>query len=257
MMISTSTLHSKQPKLSVVLPVYNERRTIEEVLRRVQAVAIDKEIVIIDDGSQDGTRELLGALDREARRHGVVFLPLSGCWLRADNLRIFFQPENRGKGAAVRRGFGVATGEIVIVQDADLELDPQDYFKLLEPIEEGRADVVYGSRYLKGPVCGARCRQRWGDRLLTQLSNLLTNLRLSDVRTGYKALKREVAQSIELRADGFGFEPEVTARIARAGWRVCEVPISYSPRSYSESKKLGLRGGLQGIWQTIRYSVWT
>jgi glycosyltransferase involved in cell wall biosynthesis len=254
-MISDSTLHSKGPKLSIVLPVYNDRQTIEEVLRRVQAVAIEKEVVIIDDGSQDGTRELLGLIDRATRWQGVVYLPLTNCWLRADNMRVLFQPENRGKGAAVRRGFSLATGEIVVVQDADLELDPQDYFKLLEPIEAGRADVVYGSRYLKGSVRGARRWQRWGNRLLTLLSNRLTNLRLSDVWTGYKALKREVAQSIELRADGFGFEPEVTARIARAGWRVCEVPISYSPRKGSEGKKLGWRGGLQGVWQTIRYSV--
>jgi glycosyltransferase involved in cell wall biosynthesis len=256
-MNSDSTLHSKGPKLSVVLPVNNDRQTIEEVLRRIQAVAIDKEVVIIDDGSQDGTRELLGTIDRATRWHGVVYLPLTNCWLRADNVRVLFQPENRGKGAAVRRGLSSATGEIVIVQDADLELDPQDYFKLLGPIEEGRADVVYGSRYLNGPVRGARFWQRWGNRLLTRLSNLLTNLRLSDVWAGYKALRREVAQSIELRADGFGFEPEVTARIARAGWRVCEVPISYSPRGSHGGRKLGLRGGLEGVWQTIRYSVWT
>jgi glycosyltransferase involved in cell wall biosynthesis len=256
-MILDSTLHSKAPKLSIVLPVYNDRQTIEEVLRRVQAVAIDKEIIIVDDGSQDGTRELLGAIDRAASWHGVVFLPLTNCWLRADNVCVLFQPENRGKGAAVSRGFSSATGEVVIVQDADLGLDPQDYFKLLEPIEEGRADVVYGSRYLTGPVRGIRCWQRWGNRLLTQLSNRLTKLRLSDVWAGYKALRREVAQSIELRANGFGFEQEVKTRIARAGWRVCEVPISYPPRKYSEGKKLGWRDGLQGIWQTIRYSVWT
>jgi glycosyltransferase involved in cell wall biosynthesis len=255
-MISDSTLHSKAPKLSIVLPDYHDRQTIEEVLRRVQAVAIGKEIIIVDDGSQDGTRELLGLIDRATRWQGVVYLPLTNCWLRADNVRVIFQPENRGKGAAVRRGFSSATGEVVIVQDADPGLDPQDYFKLLEPIEEGRADVVYGSRYLTGPVRGIRCWQRWGNRLLTQLSNRLTKLRLSDVWTGYKALRREVAQSIELREDRFGFEPEVTARIARAGWRICEVPVSYSPRKSCEGRKLGWRDGLQGIWQTIRYNVW-
>lgn len=243
------------PKLSVVLPVYNERSMIEEVLRRVQDVAIDKEIVIVDDGSRDGSREFLEELVEQAQRLGAAFLPHSGCWLRADNLRVYFQPENRGKGAAVRRGFGVAAGEVVIVQDADLELDPQDYFKLLEPIEAGRADVVYGSRYLNGPAQGARLWQRWGNRLLTELSNRLTRLRLSDVWTGYKALRREVLQSIELREDRFGFEPEITAKIARGGWRVCETAVSYSPRARNEGKKLGLVDGLQGVWQTIRYSV--
>jgi glycosyltransferase involved in cell wall biosynthesis len=254
-MSAVSTAGGARPKLSVVLPVYNERNTIEEVLRRVQAVAIDKEIIVVDDGSQDGTREFLGALAEQARRSAVAFLPYTGAWLRGDNLRVIFQAENRGKGAAVRRGFHMAAGEIVIVQDADLELDPQDYFKLLKPIEEGRADVVYGSRFLNGAGQRARLWQRLGNRTLTRLSNWLTHLRLSDVWTGYKAFRCEVLQSIELFENRFGFEPEITAKIASAGWRVCEAPISYAPRGYDEGKKLGLMDGLQGVWQTIRYSV--
>jgi glycosyltransferase involved in cell wall biosynthesis len=245
------------PKLSVVMPVYNERATIEQILAQVQAVEIEKEILIIDDSSTDGTREFLRALAHEGRERGRVILPTTGAWLRADNIRIFFQRENRGKGAAVRRGFSEAGGQIVLVQDADLELDPQDYFKLLEPIEQGRADVVYGSRFLHGRPQGEPLRHYRGNRLLTRLSNLLTGLRLSDVWTCYKVLRREVLLSLELREDRFGFEPEVTARLARGGWRICEVPVSYSPRSSAAGKKIRLGDGLKGVWDTIRYNLFS
>jgi glycosyltransferase involved in cell wall biosynthesis len=245
----------RAPKLSVVVPVYNERATIEQILARVQAVEIEKEILIIDDGSTDGTREFLRALAEQSRKRGRMILPTTGAYLRADNIRVFFQPENRGKGAAVRRGFGEARAPVVLVQDADLELDPQDYFKLLEPIEQRRAEVVYGTRFFGGRPPGEPLRHYLANRLLTLLSNLLTGLRLSDVWTCYKVLRREVAQSLELRENRFGFEPEVTAKIARGGWRIREVPVSYFPRCYAEGKKIRLRDGLKGVWATIRYNL--
>ncbi len=230
------------PKLSVVVPVYNERATIEQILERVQAVEIEKEIVIVDDGSTDGTREFLSHLAEQ------------GCG-RADTIRVFFQPENRGKGAAVRRGFGEARGRIVLVQDADLELDPQDYFKLLEPIEQRRADVVYGARFLGGRPPGERFLHYLGNRWLTRLSNLLTGLKLNDVWTCYKAMRHEVLLSLDLREDGFSFEPEITAKLARGGWRIVEEPVSYLPRSSAEGKKIRLRDGLEGVVATIRYNL--
>jgi glycosyltransferase involved in cell wall biosynthesis len=228
------------PKLSVVVPVYNERATIKQVLERVLAVGIEKEIVIVDDGSTDGTREFLVELAAQSR---------------ADNIRIFFQAENRGKGAAVRRGFGEAQGQIVLVQDADLELDPQDYFKLLAPIERGEADVVYGARFLRGRPRGEKFSHYLGNRWLTRLSNLLTGLRLNDVWTCYKAMRREVLPSLDLRENGFSFEPEITARLARGGWRIREEPVSYFPRSFGEGKKIGWRDGIEGFVATIRYNL--
>jgi glycosyltransferase involved in cell wall biosynthesis len=246
------------PKLSVVMPVYNERATIERILERVRAVEIEKEIVIVDDGSTDGTREFLHDLAERSRERDRILLPTTGAWLRSgrvDNIRVFFQPENRGKGAAVRRGFGEARGQIVLVQDADLELDPQDYFKLLEPIEQRRADVVYGARFLGGRPPGERFLHYLGNRWLTRLSNLLTGLRLNDVWTCYKAMRREALLSFELKENGFSFEPEITARLARGGWRICEAPVSYFPRSSGEGKKIGWRDGIEGVVATIRYNL--
>src|SRR5258706_7672572 len=180
-------------KLSVVIPVFNERPTIEECLRRVRAVDVDKEILIIDDASTDGTREFLAALPAER------------------SLRVFLEPENRGKGAAVRRGFEEATGDVVVIQDADLEYDPNDYQKLLAPIREGLADVVYGSRFLGWPRRVLRFRHQLANRFLTLLSNLVTDLNLTDMETCYKMMTREVAQTLRLRSNPFGIEPEVTA----------------------------------------------
>ena len=250
-------LDAAAPKLSVVMPVYNERATIEQILTRVQAVEIDKEIVIVDDGSTDGTREFLFALAEQGRERGGMILPTTGDWLRAENIRVFFQSENRGKGAAARRGFSETRGRIVLVQDADLELDPQDYFKLLEPIERRRAAVVYGARFHRGRPQGETLRHYLANRLLTLLSNLLTGLRLSDVWTCYKALRRDALLSLELREDRFSFEPELTARIAQSGFRICEVPISYFPRSRAEGKKIRLRDGFKGVWATIRYNLFS
>jgi glycosyltransferase involved in cell wall biosynthesis len=245
-----------QPKITVVIPVYNEIATIEEILARVQAVALDKEIIVVDDGSSDGTREFLTNLDRCAKAAPApMTLPRSGATLRADNVRVFFQEKNQGKGAALRRGFKEARGEIVIIQDADLEYDPADYSKLILPIEIGKADVVYGSRFLGGPQ---RVLFYWhyvGNKILTTISDMVTNLNLSDVWTCYKAFRREVLQSLELRENRFGFEQEVTIKIAQAGWRVYETPISYHGRTYAEGKKITWKDGIRAMVCVLRYTL--
>ena len=245
--------HQSRPKLSVVIPVYNERPTIEELLKRVQSVPFEKEIILVDDASTDGTREFLQTLVQSSPENPAVQTPAAD-QLRTENVRVFFHEKNRGKGAALRRGFQEANGEIVLVQDADLEYDPQDYPALLEPIERGSADVVYGSRFLGGPHRVLYYRHYVGNVLLTMLSNIFTNLNLSDVWTCYKVFRREVVQHIELKEDRFGFEPEVTAKVARGGWRVYEVPISYWGRTYAEGKKITWKDGLTGIWCTVRYN---
>ncbi len=229
-------MSARGPRLSIVIPVYNERATIEEVLKRVQAVPLDKEIVVVDDGSTDGTGELLRGL-------------------HDPGIRLFVQTPNRGKGAALRRGFAEARGTIVIVQDADLEYDPADYARLLEPIERGVADVVYGSRFLGGPHRVLLFWHSVGNHLLSMLSNMLTNLNLTDVWTCYKVFRAEVLQSLTLREDRFGFEAEVTAKIARGRWRIYEVPISYHGRTYAEGKKITWRDGVRGVWCTLRYGL--
>jgi len=223
-------------KLSVVIPVFNERPTVAEIIRRVQAVdvGIDKEIIVVDDGSTDGTREIL---------RGLVF----------PGLKVILHEKNRGKGGALRTGFAEARGEIVLVQDADLEYDPREYPQLLEPILDGRADVVYGSRFLGGPH---RVLYFWhyvGNRFLTTFSNMLANLNMTDMETCYKVIRREVLGKIDLRSSRFGFEPEITMKLARLGSRFYEVPISYSGRDYSEGKKIGLKDGLAAIFHLIRF----
>lgn len=243
-------------RLSVVVPVHNERATIEELLRRVQAVEIAKEIIVVDDGSADGTREFLQGLSQvPTQGPGVAAPPPAGGSLRTDTIRVFFQERNRGKGAALRRGFKEARGEIILVQDADLEYDPRDYPKLLDPIERGMADVVYGSRFLGGPHRVLFFWHSVGNRILTTLSNMLTDLNLSDVWTCYKLFRREVLQQIELREDGFGFEPEVTAKVGKGRWRVYEVPISYWGRTYAEGKKIRWKDGIRAVYCILRYSL--
>ena len=228
-------------KLSVVIPVYNEERWAREVVRRVQAVEIPKELVIVEDCSKDNTRAVLEEL---AKEH--------------DNVRVFYQPHNMGKGAALRRGFQEATGDVILVQDADLEYDPAEYPRLLQPILDGRADVVYGSRFIGE---SHRVLYFWhyvANKALTTLSNMFTNLNLTDMETCYKVFRREVLQGIKLRSDRFGFEPEVTAKVARrrpggGAWRVYEVPISYSGRTYEEGKKIGLKDAFNALFCIIRY----
>lgn len=244
------------PKLSIVIPVYNERPTIEELLRRVQAVDIEKEIIIVDDGSTDGTQEFLRELARIDQQNSAVrSLPQAGHPLRAGKIRVFFQETNCGKGAALRRAFREAQGEVILVQDADLEYDPQEYFRLLEPIQRGMADVVYGSRFLGGPHRVLFFWHYVGNRFLTTLSNMLTNLNLSDVWTCYKVFKSEVVQQIQLKEDRFGFEPEVTAKVAKGGWRVYEVPISYWGRTYAEGKKITWKDGFKALYCVLRYNI--
>ncbi|MDP6948991.1 MAG: glycosyltransferase family 2 protein [Arenicellales bacterium] len=233
-------------KISVVIPIYNERATLREIVERVRAVDIEKEIILVDDCSGDGSRELVQQLASDS---DVVAV---------------FHAVNKGKGAALRSGFDVASADLILVQDADLEYDPQDYPKLLEPIVSGRADVVYGSRFVGG--ASHRVLYFWhslGNRVLTQFSNIFSNLNLTDMEVCYKLFRREIIQDLTLREDRFGFEPEVTARLARyrkadgTGLRIYEVGISYAGRTYEEGKKIGWRDGLWALWCILRYNLWS
>jgi len=226
--------------LSVVVPCYNERATIRQILSRVAAVPLVHEIIVVDDGSTDGTPDLLRDL-------------LSTWPADAPPLRVFLQGRNRGKGAALRAGFQRATGELTIVQDADLEYDPNEYAKLVQPILSGDADVVYGSRFAGYPRRVLYFWHSLGNRLLTTLSNMATNLNLTDIETCYKVFKTGILKSIPIRSDGFGFEPEITAKVARLGCRVYEVPISYHGRSYVEGKKIGWKDGVQALGTILKY----
>ncbi|HEV7670581.1 MAG TPA: glycosyltransferase family 2 protein [Thermoanaerobaculia bacterium] len=229
-------------RLSVVIPAYNERATIHNLLQKVAAAplppGVGLEIVVVDDGSKDGTRELL----REIAE-------------RADpEILLIEQPENRGKGAAIRTGFAAATGDLLLIQDADLEYDPRDYPVLLQPILDDEADVVFGSRFLGGPHRVLFYWHSVGNKFLTMLSNMMTDLNLSDMETCYKVFRREVLEGIVLRSNRFGIEPELTAKVAKRGARVFEVPISYRGRTYAEGKKIGWRDGFSAIWSILRYN---
>jgi glycosyltransferase involved in cell wall biosynthesis len=226
-------------KLSVVMPVYNERHTLREVVERVLAVDLDIELVCVDDGSKDGSREILAELQA-----------------RYPQVQVFLQPQNMGKGAALRRGIQEATGDYVIIQDADLEYDPSDYPALLEPLLQRKADVVYGSRFLGSAP--HRVLYFWhsvGNRILTLLSNCVTNINLSDMETCYKVFRREVIQSIPIEEDRFGFEPEITVKVAKRRLRIYEVGISYWGRTYEEGKKIGWRDGVRALWCLLKYSM--
>lgn len=240
--------------LSVIIAAYNEKEFIEEILHRVQAVGLAREIVVVDDGSTDGTREWLAEMRRRQEGGEAEAEILDGkARLRLGEFRFLFQERNQGKGAALRRGFAEATSDILLVQDADLEYDPRDYPKLLEPILDGRADVVYGSRFLGGPQ---RVHFFWhyvGNKFLTLLSDMLTNLKITDMETCYKVFRREVIGSMRLRSNRFGFEPEVTAKVAKGRWRVYEVPISYAGRSYDEGKKITWQDGMKALFTILRY----
>ena len=222
-------------KLSVVIPVYNEKKTLNELILRVEAVSIDKEVIIIDDASTDGTRDLLKKYEKK------------------EGFEVIYQPKNKGKGAALRAGFEIVKGEVIIIQDADLEYNPKDFHVLLEPIFDKRADVVYGSRFLGGSHRVLFFWHYLANKFLTTLSNMFTNINLTDMETGYKAFRREVIESISLKSNRFGFEPEFTMKVAQRKFVIYEVPISYDGRDYSEGKKINWKDGVAALWFILRF----
>jgi len=222
-------------KLSVIIPIYNEVESLREIVKRVQDTKLAWEIVLVDDGSIDGTRDLLKEMDGK------------------DNIHVVLHEKNQGKGAAVRTGFGAARGEVLLIQDADLEYDPRDYPTLLKPLEEGIADVVYGSRFLGGPRRVVMFWHMIANYLLTFMTNILYNTILSDMETGYKVFRKEVIEGMPLHAKRFDFEPEFTAKILKRKYRIYEVPISFNPRDYSEGKKIKLKDAFEAVWTLLKY----
>jgi glycosyltransferase involved in cell wall biosynthesis len=222
-------------KLSIVIPIYNERETLETLIAKVNAVDYDKEILLIDDFSTDGTREILKDYENK------------------ENFQVLYHNHNQGKGAALRTGFSNVNGDIIIIQDADLEYNPADYGTLIEPILDGRADVVYGSRFLGGPHRVLFFWHSIGNMVLTTFSNMLTNINLTDMETGYKVFTKKVNDTLTFKCDRFGFEPEFTAKVAKNNFRIYEVPISYNGRDYSEGKKITWKDGVAAIWYIIKF----
>jgi len=221
--------------LSVIIPIFNEVNTLNTIVERVLGTGLAEEILLVDDGSTDGTRAILAELDG---KNGV---------------RVILHKRNQGKGAAVRSGLAAARGDVLLIQDADLEYDPKDYPALLRPIEEGKADVVYGSRFLGGPRRATMYWHMLANQLLTLTTNLLYNTILSDMETGYKVFRRDALEGVTLRANGFDFEPEITAKLLKRGRRLFEVPISFNPRSYAEGKKIRMRDAFAAIWALVKY----
>ena len=224
-------------KLSIVIPIYNERETLETLIAKVNAVDYDKEILLIDDFSSDGTREVLKKYENK------------------ENFQVLYHDHNQGKGAALRTGFSNVNGDIIIIQDADLEYNPADYGTLIEPILDGRADVVYGSRFLGGPHRVLFFWHSIGNMVLTTFSNMLTNINLTDMETGYKVFTKRVNDTLTFKCDRFGFEPEFTAKVAKNNFRIYEVPISYNGRDYSEGKKITWKDGVAAIWYIIKFKL--
>jgi glycosyltransferase involved in cell wall biosynthesis len=221
--------------LSVIIPIYNERNTIKLILERVLATGLTNEIILVDDGSTDGTRSLLAQIEDHP------------------GIRVIYHAKNQGKGGAVRSGIAIATGDLILIQDADLEYDPRDYPSLLKPIQEGIADVVYGSRFLGGPHRVTMFWHMLANKLLTLTTNLLYDTILSDMETGYKVFRRNVLEGIKLRANRFDFEPEFTAKILKQKVRIYEVPISFNPRSYAEGKKIKMKDAFEAVWALLKY----
>jgi glycosyltransferase involved in cell wall biosynthesis len=230
-----SSLRNKSMKLSVIVPVYNEVHTILKIIQKVREVPLDIEILVVDDGSTDGTREVL----RES----------------GEGIKLFFHETNRGKGAAIRTAVPHLTGDLVVIQDADLEYDPFEYTRLILPIVEGKADVVYGSRFLGGPHRVLLFWHSLGNKVVTTLSNMLTNMNLTDMETGYKVFRAEVLKNIRIESDRFGFEPEITAKIAKMGCRIYEIPISYWGRDYTEGKKINWKDGIAALYWILKYNL--
>jgi len=222
-------------ELSVIIPIYNEKASLEEIVRRVQATGRASEIILVDDGSVDGTRDILPALDGK------------------DGVRVILHEKNQGKGGAVRTGIRAAAGEVMLIQDADLEYDPRDYPALLKPIEEGIADVVYGSRFLGGPRRATMFWHMIANYMLTFMTNILYNTILTDMETGYKVFRRKVVENMPIHAHRFEFEPEFTAKVLKRRFRIYEVPISFNPRDYSEGKKIGLMDAFHAVWTLLKY----
>ena len=223
--------------ISIIMPVYNEKRYIEEIINRVLKTDIEKELIVVDDFSTDGTRDILS---RVGANRGI---------------KIIYHERNKGKGMAIRTALKVVSGDVVIIQDADLEYDPREYPRLLEPILDGRADAVFGSRFLGGPHRVLFFWHYMGNKFLTLLSNILSNLNLTDMETGFKAFRADVLKGLTLKSDRFGFEPEVTARLAKKRYRIYETPISYSGRSYAEGKKISWRDGVAAIFHIVRFNM--
>jgi glycosyltransferase involved in cell wall biosynthesis len=221
--------------LSVIIPIYNEVASIREIVKRVKNSGLAWEIILVDDGSKDGTRDLLKEMDGN------------------DNIRVILHEKNQGKGAAVRTGLDAARGDVLLIQDADLEYDPRDYPVLLKPLEEGLADVVYGSRFLGGPHRVVMFWHMVANQLLTFMTNILYNTILSDMETGYKVFRRKVVDGMPLRAKRFDFEPEFTAKVLKRKYRIFEVPITFNPRDYSEGKKIGLKDAFEAVWTLLKY----
>jgi len=222
-------------KLSVIIPIYNEVESIREIVERVKATKFAWEIILVDDGSIDGTRDLLKEMDEK------------------DNVRVILHEKNQGKGAAVRTGFDAAKGDVLLIQDADLEYDPRDYSTLLKPLEEGIADVVYGSRFLGGPRRVVMFWHLVANYMLTFMTNVLYNTILSDMETGYKVFRKEVIKDMTLHAKRFDFEPEFTAKVLKRKYRIFEVPISFNPRDYSQGKKIKLKDAFEAVWTLLKY----
>jgi glycosyltransferase involved in cell wall biosynthesis len=255
-----------QMLISVIIPAYNEINTISHVIKKVEETSYNKEIIIVDDGSKDGTREYLSSRfdDQETRIKKQESRSISSAALGSDEskggfsteIKVIFHEKNMGKGAAIRNGIKAARGDIIIIQDADLEYDPKDYPVLFEPIIEGKADVVYGSRFSGGGT--HRVFYFWhyvGNKLITLVSNMFTDLNLTDMETCYKAFKKEMLEGIQIESNRFGFEPEITAKMAKKGCRIFEVPISYYGRSYEEGKKITWRDGVKAVLTIIKYNL--